>query len=310
MIKKIYKHLKNHTFMTNIKRKYYIFAYFKLKIYNDEKYLIKLGKLRLKYKMDLKSPKTFNEKLNYYKLHYKNDLMADCVEKIKVKQYVIDKGLEEIVIKTIATYDSLDEVNLNELPNSFVIKNTNDSGGVFVCKDKSQIKNMDIISDKLNGRVKKEIINGKHYSLENNYTKYKNRIIVEELIETEDNHAPWDYKIFCFNGEPKFLYIAKDRDTECTFDFFDTDFNWFDVRQGHPNAKVRPEKPENFDKMLEYARILSKDFPHVRVDLYNIKGKIYFGELTFYNNAGLTPFEPREFDEKFGTYFDIESLKK
>ncbi len=308
MIKKIYKHLKNHTLIAAIKRKYYIFAHFKLNLYSDEKYLIKLGKTSLKYKMDLKNPKTFNEKLNYYKLHYENALMADCVEKIKAKQYVIDKGLEEIVIKTIATYDSLDEVNLDDLPNSFVIKNTIDSGGVFVCKDK-KMTNKKIIQDKLSGNFKYEIINGKHYSLENSYTQNKNRIIVEELIETEDNRAPWDYKIFCFNGEPKFLFVAKDRETECTFDFFDTDFNWIDVRQGHPNAKVRPEKPENFDKMLEYARILSKGFPQVRVDLYNIKGKIYFGELTFYHFAGLTPFEPKEFDEKFGTYFDIESLK-
>lgn len=306
---KLIKHIKNKTLFIALKKKFYTFIHFRLNILSDEKYLIKLGKVNLKYKMDINNPKTFNEKLNYYKIHYYNELMPNAVDKIKAKQYVIDKGLEKIVIKTLATYDSLDEIYFEELPNSFVIKNTIDSGGVFKCDDKSKIIDKDIIYKKLKCYLKSEFVNGKHVSLENVYAKNKNRIIVEELLPTKDGHAPLDYKIFCFYGEPKFLFVASNRDTNCCFDFFDINFNWINVKQGHPNASIRPIKPKNFDKMLEYARILSKDFPHVRVDLYNLDGKIYFGELTFYHFSGLTPFQPSDYDLKFGEYFDIEKLK-
>ncbi len=307
MIKNIIKKFKNKTLIKTIKKRIYIKKNIKKSNENPQKYLIGLGNIFLNYNMNLENPSTFNEKINYYKLNYENDLMQYVVDKINAKKYVENKGLKNIIIKTISTFDNINKIDWEKLPNKFVLKNTQDSGGVFVCNDKSKFSFRDA-KNKLTV-LNKEIYNGTHWALEKVYNDDNNKIILEEIIETEDGHAPYDYKIFCFNGEPKFLFVAKDRDTECTFDFFDTDFNWINVKQGHPNAKVRPEKPKNFDKMLEYARILSKDFPHVRVDLYNIEGKIYFGELTFYHYAGLVPFEPKEFDTKFGTYFDIESLK-
>lgn len=304
---KVIQHIKNRTLIKTIRKKYYVKRKLSKSNDNPEKYLVGLGKILLGYKMNLKTPTTFNEKLNWYKLNYHNDLMSYVVDKISAKDYVENKGLSDILIKTIQIYNSIDEVNLNDLPSKFVIKNTQDSGGVFVCKDKDKAT-LAQIKDKLK-TLNKEIYNGKHWALEQNYTSNTNKIIVEELLETSDGTAPWDYKFFCFNGEPKFLFVGSDRDTSVCFDFFDINFNHLDVIQGHPLSKKQIKKPEKFDEMLDVCRVLSKDFPHVRVDLYYEEGKIYFGELTFYHFAGLVPFKPKTWDYKFGEYFDLSSIR-
>lgn len=302
MIKKIIHKLKNHTFITDVRRKIYVKRYIKTAKDNSKKYLIGLGKICLKYEMNLNNPKTFNEKINWYKINYHTNLMDYVVDKINAKEYVSSKGLNDIVIKTIGTYDKLSDINFELLPNKFVIKNTSDSGGVFICKNKTKI-NIKSVEKKLSC-FNKEMINGVHWALENAYSS-NNRIIVEELLDTLDGHSPADYKFFCFNGEPKFLFVATNRDTNVCFDFYDTDFKWINVKNGHPNSNKEIIKPKNFEKMLDICRILSKDFPQVRVDLYNINGKIYFGELTFYHFAGLTPFKPDKYDLEFGNYFDL-----
>ena len=197
-------------------------------------------------------------------------------------------------------------MDFSNLPNQFVLKNTLDSGGVYVCKDKSHLDKK-LIREKLSA-YHKEVFNGKHWALENVYTNEKNRIIAEKLIDTPDGHAPWDYKFFCFNGEPKFLFVGTDRDTEVCFDFFDIEFNHLEIKQIHPNSKKVISKPKNYERMIEICKVLSKDFPHVRVDLYNIDGTIYFGELTFYHFAALEPFSPKEWDYKFGQMFDISKI--
>jgi len=142
------------------------------------------------------------------------------------------------------------------------------------------------------------------------YQYIKNRIIIEEFIETEDGHAPKDYKIFCFHGEPKFLYVASDRDKNCKFDFYDLNWNKIPVTQTHIHNKKDINKPEKFEEMLEICRILSKDFPHVRVDLYYENGNIYFGELTYFHMSGMSPFWPKKYDYIFGEYFDISNIDK
>lgn len=272
---------------------------------SDKDYLIIKGKNRLHYKMNLDSPTTFNEKINWYKINYCSDLMKKTVDKIEVKEYIKEKKLDDILIKTIKVYDNIDEFCFDELPEKFVVKNTMDSGGVFVCKDKGKAK-IDEIKEKL--KIVVNFNKGKHINREYAYTENDNKIIIEELLETPNEKAPWDYKFFCFNGEPKFLFVGSERDTDVKFDFFDIDFNWLDVRQGHKNNKNRPVKPKNYGRMLEICRVLSKDFPHVRVDLYNVEGRIYFGELTFYHFAGLTPFRPKKWDKIFGNMWDLSKI--
>lgn len=302
IIKEVLHKIKNRTLIETVRRKIYVNKHIKNAYDNPKKYLIGLGKIRMGYKMDLDNPMTFNEKLNWYKLNYHTKLMDYVVDKIDAKDYVSSKGLQDIIINTIKTYNNVDELDYNVLPDKFVIKNTLDSGGVYVCKDKNCFDKQKL-KEKLSS-YKKEMINGTHWALETAY-KDNNRIIVEELLETSDGHSPADYKFFCFNGEPQFLFVGSERDIDVKFDFYDIDFNWLDVRQGHKNNKNRPVKPKNYERMLDICRILSKDFPHVRVDLYNIEGKIYFGELTFYHFAGLTPFKPKKWDFEFGKFFDL-----
>lgn len=140
------------------------------------------------------------------------------------------------------------------------------------------------------------------------YNEVKPRIIVEPYIEDEKYHELRDYKFFCFNGEPKVMFIASERlnkATETRFDFFDMDFNHLDLLNGHPNADVPPAKPESFDEMIAYSRQLAKDIPFVRVDWYEINGKPYFGEMTFYHNCGFVGFEPEGWDEKMGSWVTL-----
>lgn len=136
------------------------------------------------------------------------------------------------------------------------------------------------------------------------------RFIAEKYMEDESGFELKDYKIFCFDGSPKFLFVATGRQQHDTrFDFYDLDFNHLPVLNGHPNADLWPVKPENFSEMLDVAAKLSKGIPHVRVDLYNVNGKIYFGEMTFFHWSGMVPFEPLEWDYKFGEYINLSGLK-
>ena len=308
-MKKLIYHLKNKTLIKTIKKKLYI----KKNLHNHQKnnteYLIGLGEILLSYKMNLNNPKTFNEWINFYKINYHNPLINYVIDKATAKEYVKSKGLETILVPTYGIFDSFDQIDFSKIPTDFVIKNTLDSGGVYVNLNNATI-DLKKIRDKLKV-INKEIINGKHWALENTYTGSINRLIIEKRINTINNAAPKDYKFFCFNGEPKFLFVASDRNTNCKFDFFDIEWNWIDVKQGHPNAQYHPEKPKQYQEMIEICKKLSSDFPFVRVDLYNEDGNIFFGELTFYHFAGLVPFEPKEYDEIFGKYFlDCPAIKK
>lgn len=298
MINKLLKPFKFY----RLKRKIKFFFFKKKKFNNDKEYLVELGKVRLGYKMNLDNPKTFNEKINWYKLNYRNELMPVCVDKYDVRKYIKEKKLENILLKNYGVYNSIDEIDLEKLPNEFVIKFTGDSGGVAICKDKTNFHK--IIGDKFSN------INSDYssYNKEWVYHNIKNRLIVEELIKTPDGTAPKDYKFFCFNGEPKFLFVASEREKEVKFDFFDLNWNRLKLKQGHLNSKKEIKKPEKFEEMINICKILSKDFPHVRVDLYFENGKIYFGELTFFHFAGLTPFWPKKYDYIFGNMFDISRI--
>lgn len=291
-------------FIYKIKRKVKFFFFWRKKFDNDKDYLVALGKVKLGYKMDLDNPQTLNEKLNWYKLNYRNDLMPICADKYAVREYIKSKGLESILVKNYGIYDKPEDINLSNLPDEFVVKVTGDSGGVVVCKNKNCLHNL--IGNKF------EFLNKDYsdYNKEWVYHSIKNRLIVEEFINTKDGKSPKDYKFFCFNGEPKFLFVASERDTNVKFDFFDLNWNRLKLKQGHYNSKKEIVKPAKFEEMLNICRILSKDFPHVRVDLYYENDTIYFGELTFFNMSGLTPFWPHKYDVEFGKYFDIERIKR
>ena len=306
MFKKILRELKKGTLINKImyKIKAWILLLKKENINNPKLYLEKFYYYKNNDKINLDNPQTFNEKINWYKINYRNDLMVQCADKVKVYDYVKECGLEHLLIKRYGVYDNLKEIDLNALPEQFVLKNNSDSGGVYVCKNK---KDFDKKAKYVYKRMKKDYSNVK---LEWHYKEIEKKLLVEELIKTKDGKAPNDYKIFCFNGEPTFLFVVTDRAKNCYFDFFDLNWNHFDCYQGYNyNNPNTPQKPDNFEEMLNYARVLSKPFPFVRVDFYNENGKIYFGELTFFHDAGNVPFYPKEYDYKFGEFFDIKNIK-
>lgn len=255
---------------------------------------------------NLKNPKTYNEKLQWMKLNDHNELYHTLADKYEVKKYVENLIGSEYVIKTLGVYDSFDEIDFNSLPDRFVLKCTHDSGGLVICKDKSKL-------DKENARkiIESSLkTNYFYHSREWAYKDLKPRIIAEEYIETRNGDLP-DYKFFCFDGKARALYVATGRHTESgvCFDFFDENFNHLPFYNSHPNSKNKIDKPTGFDKMKELAEKLSVGMPHVRVDLYDIDGKVYFGEYTFYHMSGFQPFKPEEWDYTFGSWIDLNKIK-
>jgi len=253
------------------------------------------------YWMDWKAPKTYNEKLQLLKLHDRKSIYTSMVDKIAVKEYVKEKIGEEYIIPTIGVWNHFDEIDFNKLPNRFVLKCSHDSGGVIVCKDKNLL-DKNLAKQKIEKSLSKNFF---YHSREWPYKRITPRILAETYMEDSETSELRDYKFFCFNGVVKALFIASGRQkkkSEVRFDFFDRDFNHLPITKGHPYSEIPPQKPVTFDKMLHLAEQLSKDIPHVRVDLYAINGKIYFGELTFFSGGGFIPFEPFEWDYTFGSW--------
>ncbi len=272
----------------------------------DEKYLKKLYKANMGRELNLENPKRYTEKLQWLKLHDRRPEYTIMVDKYEVKKYVSEKIGEEYIIPTIGVWDSPDEINFDDLPDKFVIKCNHNSGtGMAICKDKSTLDIEKVKSELTRGLKQDYYLKGREWP----YKDVKRRIIAEKYMEDEKTAELRDYKFFCFNGEAKMLFIASDRQTkgeETKFDFFDMDYNLLPFTNGHPNAKVQPEKPVCFDEMRALAEKLSAGIPHLRVDFYEVNGKVYFGELTFSHWSGMMPFEPDEWDEKIGEWLVLK----
>ena len=225
------------------------------------------------------------------------------VDKYEVRGFISDKIGEEYLIPLYGVYDSFDEIDFSSLPDQFVLKCTHDCGSVIICKDKSGF-DKEAAKKKLSAAMKRNYYYGER---EWAYKSVKPRIIAEKYMIDEKTAELRDYKFFSFNGDVKLLFIATGRQSggEVKFDFFDMDFNHLPIRNGHPNAEILPEKPETFDEMKRLASILSDGFPHVRVDFYEINGKIYFGEMTFFHFGGFVKFEPAEWDKKMGDWVEL-----
>lgn len=270
---------------------------------DDRKFIEFIWKKKMNYPLDLDHPKTFNEKLQWIKLYDHNPLYIKMVDKYEAKDYVASIIGDEYIIKTLGVWDSFDDIDFNALPNQFVLKCTHDSGGLVICKDKSQL-DMANAKNKIEKSLKKD-----YYSRAREwpYKFVKRRIIAEEYVEDSETRELRDYKFFCFDGEPKVLLIATGRQSADGpfMDFFDTDFNHLDLRRGHPNAPEKPEKPLHFELMTELARKLSKGIKEVRADFYEANGHVYFGELTLFPAAGLSPFEPAKWDNILGDWINI-----
>ena len=264
-------------------------------------YRIKTGR-----KLNLKNPQRFTEKLQWYKLYYRNPLMKQCVNKYEVREYVKSKGLENILVELYAHYDKTEDIDWDKLPDSFVIKTQHGGGGlnVIVCPEKNKISKETVIS-KLS--FSNDNVPSSGGGREWAYWGIKTGVIVEELLVNSDSPEAGvnDYKIFCYNGAPKYIIVDVDRYIGHKRNFYDVNWKNLNVTSDCPAADKEVPKPGNFEEMLRIASVLSEDFPYVRVDLYNIDGKIYFGELTFYPWSGYVQYTPDEMDFEFGKDFEL-----
>lgn len=262
----------------------------------DKLYLKIKFRSAMGYSLNLKHPRTYAEKLQWLKLYDRRPEYTMMVDKITAKEYVASKLGKEYIIPTLGIWEDPDEINFDSLPDRFVLKcNHNSSLGMYICKDKTQ---MDI------NRVKDELRKGlnQDYYLTKREWPYKNvkrKIFAEQYLE-DDGDALTDYKFFCFNGVPELMYISKDASATPTTDFFDMHWNHLPIRMKDPNALILPAKPTQFEKMKVFAEKLSAGIPHLRVDFYVIKNQIYFGELTFFHNAGFAIINPPEWNYKMG----------
>ena len=285
------------------------FSYFsKMGLYNglsDEKYLKKKFRLMMRKKLSLAPPRTFNEKLQWLKLYDRKPEYTIMVDKYKVREYIKEKIGDEYLIPLLGVWDNAKDIDFDKLPNQFVLKCNHNSGlGMYICKDKSKLTKKQV------REIRKNLTKGlqQDYYLTGREWPYKNvprKIIAEKYMEDETGQLR-DYKFYCFNGEPKIIMINSDREIGKTkADYFDMDFHWLDFKWGYDHAPVKPLKPKNFEKMKEFASVLSKDIPELRVDFYEADNKIYFGELTFFDGSGFDKIEPKEWDDKLGEWIAL-----
>ncbi|WP_299122875.1 ATP-grasp fold amidoligase family protein [uncultured Winogradskyella sp.] len=287
-------------------RPIYLMYQFALKYMPDEYIIKKQFKERVGYKLDLENPQTLNEKMNWLKLHDRTDLHTTVADKYKVRAYVEEKvGSKYLIPLLFHTKDANDLTPENLPDENFIIKANHNSSGGLIVRDKSTVDW--VAARKRFRRTLKE-----NYFYSTREWQYKNiepRIIVEKLLTYEDGSIPEDYKFHCFNGKLAFVMIDFDRFGSLrTRNLYDTDWNLIPCNWGRPYGKEL-EKPKNFDEMKRVVEKLAQDFVYVRVDLYLVRGSIYFGELTFHHNSGHQKFIQEEWDLKFGQLLDITELQ-
>ena len=264
----------------------------------DKVYLKLLYRLRFGRKLDLKHPKTFNEKLQWLKLYDRDDRYTIMVDKYMVKDYVSRKIGAQYVIPTLGVYESFEEIDFTALPDQFVIKCTHDSGGIVICTDKSAF-------DKIHARkfISKSLKRNYYYAArEWLYKKLVPRILVETYMMDTGLEELRDYKFFCFNGKARYFKIDVDRQTDHRSYYFDTKgrLMHFGEEVYKPDYQRNVELPHNLEEMIGLAEKLSQDIPFLRVDFYEVDGRTYFGECTFFPGAGFGKFVPQEWDFKLG----------
>ena len=258
--------------------------------------------------INFKEPKTFNEKINWLKLYNRDPNYTKMVDKYAVREYIAEKLGEEYLIPLLGVWDDPHDIDFDKLPNQFVLKWNHDSGSVIICRDKTTFNELEAV-EKL-CRLKKH--NGYNYGRGWPYKNVVPKIVAEQYMVDESGHELKDYKLFCFNGEPRLTLVCSDRFSAGGMheDFFDEKWNHMPMeRPHHRNSPKNIVKPLNYEKMLEMAQCLSKDMPFARIDFYEINGMIYFGEITFYPASGFEGFDPDSWDYTLGNWIDLPKKK-
>lgn len=266
----------------------------------DKTYIKYVAKGKLGYSIDINHPKTFNEKLNWLKLYGRNPLYTKMADKYEAKKIVAERIGEQYVVKNLGYWSSFDEIDFDALPNQFVLKCTHDSSGAIICRDKNSF-------DKLSAREKINLSLKMNYFYACREWPYKNiphRIIADELLDDHSGKELNDYKFWCFNGVPKYMYCTV-KSNDVYENFYDMDFKPANIDHGFRRRAPEFAKPEAFELMKELAGKLSAGIPFVRIDFFYVDGKVYFGEYTFYDWAGLQPFKTYQQDLELGKLIEL-----
>lgn len=264
-------------------------------------YYLKMGKW-----VNFKKPITLNEKLQWLKLYDRKPQYSIMADKYRVREFIAESIGEEYLIPIIGSYENFDDIDFDCLPNQFVLKTNHDSGGIIICRDKNKF---DIDSAKIS--INKWL--RRNYYQSSREWQYKNippRIIIEKYMDDGNEKGLTDFKFFCFNGNPEFVYISMGLEDHSTafMSFYDLEKNKLPFKRSDYNEiPYTPDFPKHYDKMIELSRELAIKTcsPFIRVDFYEIEGKVYFSELTFRPNAGMIPFEPIEYDRKLGNMLKL-----
>lgn len=270
---------------------------------DDKTYLERMYKARHGKELDLEHPNTYNEKLQWLKLYDRRPKYTDMVDKDEAKRYVAKKIGDQYIIPTLGIYEKFDDIDFDALPDEFVLKTTHDSGTVIICRDK---KSLDYVEAKK--KLEKSLArNFFWYGREWPYKNVKPQIIAEEFLSDLGTDKLTEYKVFCFNGKPHYVLVCTGggHGADRTNDFYDMDFSHINVKAMFPNAKIAKCKPQEFDEIIGIATRLSVGIPQVRVDLYDVEGTLYFGELTLFHDSGYCVFDPSSFDEQLGTLIEL-----
>lgn len=266
---------------------------------NDELYLRILYFLRMGKMLHLNPPVTYNEKLQWLKLHDRRSEYTQMVDKAMAKEYVAGIIGNEYIIPTLGVWDKFEDIDFDTLPNQFVLKCTHDSGGLVICTDKEKL-DISKAKKKINRSIRRNYFYG---TREYPYKNVKPRIVAEEYMEDENKELV-DYKLLCFNGEVKYSLVCSERFSKAGLKvtFFDREWNKLPITQKDPSSDLAILKPYNYDKMIVLAEKIAKKVanPFVRVDFYDIKGHVYFGEITFYPTSGLSAIKPEKWDRILG----------
>lgn len=279
-----------------------------LKWLPDDLFLRMMFHAKMGVKLNLDNPKTFNEKVQWLKLYDRNPLYTSLVDKYMVRSYVEEKIGGKYLIPLLGVWDDPNKIDFNALPDKFVLKCNHDSGTVVICRDKTKL-DIEATRDLLYTKLKRNFFWG---GREWPYKNVQPKVICEQFMENSESGGLIDYKIYCFDGVPKMLMVATDRFTggQTHFDYFDDDYNWLDLEWDNPRSDTPPPKPTQFDEMMEIAKKLSIGIPQVRIDLYEIKNVVYFGEMTFFDGSGLQKITPASWDYTLGSWIKLPQKEK
>lgn len=294
----------------------YLFNLIKIYLISDRIFIKLTFRINHGYHIDLNNPKSLNEKIQWLKLYDRTPLHTQCADKFKVRDYVSEKIGEEYLIPLYFFTKQVSDISGERLADFIpcIVKTNHDSSGGIIFKNLNN-QNWDEHQNKLNRLLKKS------YYLQSKEWQYKNierGIVVEKLLQSSKGEIPFDYKVHCFNGKPRMIQVDLNRGTNSysrnwyTTNWEKTPFGWYAEKDGEikRGANVELPRPRNLVKMLELSQKLSSDFVYVRIDWYDVDGKLYFGEVTFHQDSGLRPFEPKKWDLILGNELNLNSIKK